>query len=781
MGFIPSLHFRPAKEKLTKEFASDVIDYYYYNYGLKNLLQGKNVNEIEGYATGDYSLTPFKRIFRSLRKQQKEGQNANIPQGQIDNMDTTGIQWTTVPIIPPKLNSAIAIAQKRPLEVTCTCQDPLAIKKKKEDLEFLKARPKMVEVMQPLYDSMNLGEVDMGATKHSSVPFTSLPMDMNIENEDEFRIFASMIYNLAAESSFETALQQFYALKKVDQIKLLEITDHYYYGISAHTCRLDKVTGLPNVDYRYPGEVRTDGGMLPDFSDRTITIVDMSVTPLELMNYFPDEICDEQFLDQIINYSGKKEDWFNGYCACNAKSKQGRGTWDRFKMNLKYVEIKSVDSAMIARKPKSNFQYITNDEKKCVGKIWGQNTYCFYWLENTKYFFGIDRLPFAYRSRGNETYQNFSTNIYRSQAKSAVELSIGENKKAQIADIKLQHTLIMSAPKGKIIDMKYIRNVIEGLAEESDKHTERELIDMGIEQNVHLIDTEGFEGKNTNQFVPVKDLPGGLGSEIEGYYRVILEATSKISQYTGINEQLTGQSANPDGLVGLQKLLINSSINSIRYVDDAITAQYQTLFNIWASYIQTVIKENGAAKKAIINMIGSNKTDIIEGLNDAPLHQIGVKITLGQREEERAVFKAEVMNMRANKILTAADEYYILNTPNPKDAMWLAAVAENRALKRADKARQEQYAANQNIAETQGQNMLQNTQAQTEGKVQEIQASGSVEAELIKLANQLGMSKEQLVGLIKRQLQNDRMTGQTDKSLKTIYAKSNVDKQAALA
>lgn len=779
--FIPSFHFIPAEQKLSREFCSEVVGYYYFNHSLRNLLDGKKVDEIDGYASGNYDLTPFKRIFRSLRKQQIAANNNNIEKRTVDNMDTTGLQWSTVPLIPPKLNAAIHTIQKIPIEVSATCQDPLAVKKRDEDLEFLKNRQKMVETIQPLYDSMNLGEVDMGATKHSSVPFTALPLDLDLNNEDEFRIFANLIYNLAPESAIESVLQQFYDIKKADQVKMLKIKDHLRYGVAVTQLRPDKITGLPNIEYLHPDMVRTDGGVLPDYSDRIATCIDYLVTPLELFNYFPDEICDVDFLEKIINYSGPKGDWDNGYCSCNSVGRQDKNNWNTFKLNLKYFEVKSVDSLMIAQKPKSKYKYFTDDETKCTERVWAQNTYCFYWLVNTKWFFGINRLPYAYRSEGNETFQNFSTNIYRSQEKSAVELSIGENKKAQIADIKLQHTIIMSAPSGKIIDLKYIRNVVEGLTQEADKYTVKELLDMAIEQGIHLIDTDGYEGKNTNQFVPVKELPGGLKEDILGYYKVILEATQNIAKYTSINDQLTGQSINPEGLVGLQKLLINSSINSLRYVNEALTTQYQAIFNIWANYIQEAIKKGGAAKQAIVDMIGKNKVELIEGLNEIPLHRIGIKISLGQREEERAIFKSEIAQMRKDQKINAADEYYILNTPNPRDAMWLVAVAENKFLKRQDKARQEQLAAGQKIAEQQGQNMVQNTQAQTEGKIQQIQASGNVEAELMKLANQLGLNAEQLKGLIKRQLQRERMDGQVDKSVKTIYAKSNAEQQSALA
>lgn len=784
-NFIPYFHFTHQGNKLTPEFCNDTINYYWFNTRLTSLLENKNIEEIDGYSDGNFSLAPFKRMYRSLRKQQTAEGNPNIPKEFYDNLDTTGIQWKAIPLIPPKLNAAIATLQKVYFEVTATCLDPLAQKKKEEDLDYIKNKPKMEAFLKPMYDSMNLGNVDLGPTKHSSIPFTGMPIDLDIEDEQEFRIFAQIIYNLAPETAFETILQQFYEFKKISNIRLLEIRDQYKYGVSVHSTMVDKNTDLPNAEYIHPGMVKTNYSVLPDFSDNIIRTINLRVTPLELFKYFPDEICDEDFLEKIVNFGGTRGDWGTGYCGCNGFTKQDRKNFDTFKMNLIKVEVKSVDGIGIVQKPKSKFKYFTvdtKDESKCVGKLWAQNTYQFYWLQNTKWFFGIDRLGFAYRSKGNETYTSFSSSIYKSQEKSAVELCIGENVKAQMADIKLQHSIIMSSPNGKVIDMKYIRNVIDGLTEEMDKYSEKDLLNMAMEQNIHLIDTEGFENKQMGgQYLPVRDLPGGLKDDIVGYYRVIAEAKQNISQFTGINDQLTGASANPEGLVGLQKLLISQSLNGLYYINEAIVSQYQNLFNVWAYYVQQIIKNGGAGKQAIINLIGHRKVDIIKGLNEIPIHQVGIKITLGMREEERAVFKTEVARMRQTGILNAADEYFILNTTNPKDALWLIAVKEAKWQKKQDQKQQDQLAAMQQMKQQEGQNMLQNTQAQTQGKLQQIGAETEGEAKLMQLGNQLGLSSKQIDNLYKRQLQQERISQQTDKAVKTIYANQNAKQQEQLA
>lgn len=786
MSFIPSFHFKPAEEKLTREWCNEAIQFYYYQNNLIPLLKGKKIDEINGFAYGDFSLAPFKKMFRSLRAQTAASQNQNIPKENLESMDGTGIGWEQLALITPKLNAAIATLQKIPFEVKATCIDPLAQKKKKEDLEFLRNKPEMEDALQEVYDSLNIGSPDMGATKYSSRPYTALPFDLDGTDDEEFMVFANMIYNLAPEAALEIILEKYADVLNLDQIRLLEMWDQYKFGISVDRGYGDKMTGLPNAEYVHPGTMKTDGSLLNDHSDNVVRTQTLVITPLELFRRFPDDICGEDDLEEIVGNTGSKDDWNSGYCFCNrgdttVNTSVTRNDWGRFKMILEYVEVKSVDYAMVGQKKKSGYSYITNDEKKCARKIWGENTYCFYWLKNTKYFFGIDRLGYAHRKKGMEVKQAFSTNIYKSQTKSAVELCIGENKKAQIADIKLQHAVIMSMPPGKVLDLKYIRNVIEGLKEEPNNYTVQQLIDLAMEKNIHIIDTDGFENKqNAGQYLPTRDLPGGLKNELEGYYRVILEANAKIDMITNINAQLTGQSANPEGLVGLQKLLINSSLNGIYYVNVAILKNNESLYNLMAYYVSDAIKKGGSTRSAIENIVGENKVEILEGMDDMSEHEMTVKLALGQREEERAEFKYEVENMRKEKRIDAIGKYYILNTKNPKDAMFLLAMFEKKAQKREDMIRKQQAQDQQALVKQQGENSVANSNAQTQGKIAVEQTKAQGEAQLLQLGGQIGMSKDQINGLIKRQLQKERMEGAENKALRTQSLKSNLDQQQPL-
>lgn len=774
--FIPYFHFDNPADKLKPAWCMKAVDYLYWNQANFNLLQDKKVKEIDGYASGDFDILPYKRMFKSMAK--KLITAPKNPDGTLtefaNNLDTIGIDWERFAIIPSVLNSAVENMMKLPMDISCTAQDALAMKKKKEDIEFLKNKPVIEEDLQDIADQMGIGKVELGTTKNSSTKFSDSPMGLDLNDPDQEDVFSKLFYSLQVETALEKALRQFGNVKNSDMIRRLVVKDHFYYGVAVLRDYKSSMTGLPDLDYIHPGITLTPWSKLPDYSDNTHRIIDYQITVMELFNYFSNEICNVDTLKEIINGEGC------GYCACNKRANVDQKNFNNFKINIKYFEVKSVDWVGVAEKPESKRGVVnfTNDEKECTNKVWGQNTYGFWWLTNTQYCFGIHRLDYSHRTKGKEAFQNFSTHIYKSQAKSAVELCIGENKMAQIAYIKLQHALIKSMPAGKYIDLRFLRSALSGLQQEENKWTQQDLLNLAFEQNIMIGDTEGFDGKNDGQIKPFIEIPGGLRAEVQGYWTTILNSRSNVAYITGINQQLTGQS--PEELIGLQELQINSGLNAINYCNIAIQNQFEGLANNWAFLIQCAIEEGGATKKAIIDFIGIEDTEILEGLDEVPLHDLTIKIDFGQRYKQMQQYQTQLNFLKSQGVITTVDEYLLNAIDNPKEKFQKLYFIEEKWKKEQAKIRQEQFANQQQIVQQQGQNVLQQTQAKGQEEIKKVYATGDRDAKLMQLGSQLGLSSQQMDAIIKRALQKDRNDGQTQKQVTAIREKANVDQQKAL-
>jgi hypothetical protein len=308
------------------------------------------------------------------------------------------------------------------------------------------------------------------------------------------------------------------------------------------------------------------------------------------------------------------------------------------------------------------------------------------------------------------------------------------------------------------------------------------LINLAFEQNVMIGDTQDFDSNPAAaQLKPFVDIAGGLKrDEVEGYMRVIIQANMNIAAFTGINEQLTGQSANPEGLIGMQKLLINSSINALYYVNEAIAHQHQKKFNIWGSVIKLAVENGGKTKKAIINTIGTKKTAIIDGLEQLALHELGIKISISQREEERAKFNERVNRLKQANIITIADEYMLDALENPKDKIAFLAVKEKLYRKKLEATEQQRFAQQQELIAQQGEQVMATKQQEGEIKANLKYVEGDVQAKILQLSSQLGLNAAQFDALIKKALQQDRGQLAIEKSLKTMAAKHNLSNQEAI-
>lgn len=769
-NFVPAFHMVPSEEKLKSEWWDTALAMAWYHGNCSGLLDKKNIAEINGYAEGTYSMRPYRMMFKSQRKAMGEAlKNANNE--YLINQEITPDGFVQTPLINSKLNSARALVGKIPLDVEVKAQDPLAIRKKEEDIQFIIKKPKLEAQLNALADQMGIAPVNLGATQHSAEQYSDSPYGLDLNEPDELSVFDVLLYNLAVESGVQSAIEAFAEIKNLKQIKDLEIRDHFYYGVSSHFPFRSGLTGLPDVEYCFPGDVRCPYSELPDKGDNPYRFFKKKVTVLELLNYATDLCKDDLF--NIMNEP------VTGYCPCNKIDDYKADEFGWKKVSLVLCMIKSIDFVGIAPlNKKSSFTYIVTDPEeaaKCETKIYGQNTYYCWWLENTKHYFGIDKLDFAFRTEGQEAYQTFPLNIYESQKKSAVELSIGENRKAQVADIKMQHAILMSLPTGKYIDLKFLRGALGGLTEEGTQYTMNDLLTLALERNTVIGDTEGFEGKNDGQFKPVIEIPGGLKTEIIGYMNVIADANAKISAYTGINENLIGQKT--EELVRNNEAVINAGLNALQYVQDAIAAQYQKLFTNWANIIRDCIESGGKAKQAIINLIGTKQVNLIDSLEDLPLHSMGVKVSLVQDRNWELRFNAELNKNEINGVIDTIDVYMLEGVKSPKQRFGLLAVKIKQWKKRKERERMQDFAQQQAMIQQQGENQKNAVQAKASGEIQKIYEQGNVNAKMLELAAQLGFQATQLDFLGKKSLQQDRGNDQLTKNVKTLETKAELENQ----
>lgn len=762
---IKSYHYD--QNKLTDEWCRKVADHVYFHGGCTNLLHSKNITEIEQYSTGNIDMRPYMRQFKSInRKVNKLGKaNNGMQETNKQEMDKINNSFIPLSLITVKLNSATHLIHKVPFDISVEALDSLADEKRERDINFLKNRDKIQAIAQDMSDQLSQGDIDVGGTENSSMEFKKIPFDLDLDDPMELKIFKDIVYKLQPEASYETILQLIYDIKKIEGVDLLNVYDTFKYGVQTNITYNTSITGIPQTDYVYPGEVYAPKSNYNDFRDTSERYRKWAPTVSTLFNMFSNDLGQESKLNDMINGDG-------GYCKANGLEPIRNSDWNSTSVELIQFFIISIDEISYMENKNGNKRFVDNNTPGSK-KMYGQNTYTFYWLPKTNYFFSKEKLGWAYRKQGQEAFVNFPLDIYKSQKKSAVENCIGENKKAQIADIKLMFTILKSGPPGKYFDIKYIRKATESLLFEGKTQAEvmMDLIDVMVEDNTMIGDSEGMDGQNEGQFKPFQEIPGGLKSEINGYLSVMQQASANISRYTGINDELAGLSSNPDLLNGARKMNISYGMNAINYAYVARLVQYRNVFEIHSWYVKDAIEKGGIHRKTIESMIGQDRTKKIADIGTIKDHTFFLRVNLGMRQEEQHDLQQSLAIMEQKGQLSRMQRFIIDQTQNLKEASLLLASIEEKIKKKEEEKAQQGFAQAQQLQQQRNEGLQAAEQAKAEGKDKNVYVQGDVASKLMELGNQLNLSEKQMEAVIKQKLQGERLNAGAVKQDRNIQTK----------
>ena len=762
IDYIDQSHFDNPSEKLTDKWMSKMIKNFYYQGGAISLLHGKDIVRIRQFATGNHDMSKLRRLYQKRKKKlpsDMKGVSGDFNSGDVE------LDFEPLGLLVSTLNSAIATITKQSIDVKATAIDTSALKEKRRVKDMLKNRVAIMEDLDGIAAKMGMPVFDIGGIDNG-LDYETMPDGFDPESEEDQAAFLKMFYKFGPEAAVEDLMTSYSGIKDIQLYHELEVRDTFYWGVCSHRTSLNQSTGLPDYIYLNPKDVYVERGcQLPDKSDTPFVYCDQFMTISELFSSFGEEINSEETLQQLINLWTKAT-------GVQLPTYQSREWWQS-RVWITYWEFKSVDCISI-RTVVNRFGQISYDFGK--GKqVWGQNTYCGYWLPGSPVVFNKERLATGERKKGQEYISPFSFHIWESQDKGAAELCIPEVINAQDAYIKLQHCIRKSLPPGRYVDMKYMREAAENLKESGTGLTVERLLELFLVDNFLIGDTEGMTGNEANQ-QPFSNIPGGLGNEADGYWKTIEIAKKNIADLTGVNQQVTGQQSNPEGLVGLQKLLINASINSIHYASIAKKAQLQKMYVSWSSMCIAILKGGGKPKQMLVNLVGPLKADLLEKLDGVILHNYSIIVKVTPREEEKQILQQMAEFALKQNIITGADLYMINELP-PKDAVMYLFVKEKAKLREVRQMEEARNNAMMQAQQQKTQGEMQMKQMDGQIEIQKIQGKGEVDAKLMQLAHTLGISKEQVSGMVKRDLQDRRAISQLQKSMMTIREQANMKAQ----
>lgn len=749
-----------------KDWILRAVEQHYYHGGAESLLAGKDVQEILNYASGKHDMSEFKAMFPDLPKKRSELAGNIIDKRLAVRM---GIDFEPLGILQQPLAAALAVLQKQLTYVSYEAIDATANANRQKDMDIIKNRPLFEKAIQPLKEGMKMPLPPPQPVNNSPTVDISA-LDLNPMKEDELNLWADLFYKLRPETAFEVTIEALMYWNDFGLKTDLCKRDQVYFGVSASRTYISDMTSLPYMDYVAPKNVYCPKSELPDFSDVPFMYEEKRYNVEQLLNVVGQEQIEASFITGIYENYWKMNGYVHSRWTTAPESQKLAG------VPVVYMEFKSFDVLRVERKRTRSgrmhvevvpFAYKQNGKKNDpndeIKHKWPQQTYFAYWIPGTDIILKSGKVLGTFRAKGRESISRFTFQIYKSKEKSDVELCIPLVKDAQRAYIKLQQAIIMAKPKGQYIDMKFLRNAAESLAEDMDLSVES-LLALFAQHNVMIGDTEGMDGQNEGNFKPVMEIGGGMGGEVQEYLAIIQNARSEISKQTGYNDALTGQSPNPDALVGVQKLMLQSSMNSLYYAQKAIRHMTEQTLQSWTPMIQYICKKENRqteARKALENIVGAKKIDVLNDMEDLPVHHFGLRVDDAPDEEAQAELRDLMLMLVRGGGMDFSDYFAVRRVKNYKDAQQLLIIKEK---KRKTEARQAAKEANEAVVaaeQIRAKNKIDVVTVTAQGEIQEEAVKAKSSAELQQMKGQLMLALKQLDERIetrKKEIQGEQQT-----------------------
>jgi len=660
-------------------------------------------NDIKGYATGTQDGTQYKVMF--------------------DPQDRTGkylgLNFDNLPAVIPRFRQKlIADLQKIPVDVQAVAVDPIANNQRGRDKQKLKIQKALDEKLAELskiigYEkpiksgiAKKVLNPSMGTMSGGKDPSTALEnIQFDLEDDYELQIFmdkSSGFYNQDVELVQEIAIDAIFKLNKIENQKQLCIEDAVDYGRAAMQVTCNKFTGMPEIVYNPVETILVPASWQKDFNDVECWARNPLVTMNQLLRLIgdcltPDDVR-EIFNVAVRTYGYRDasgipfQQWTQGGWA-------GRPfTWidfDIVKVPLFYLEFRSPNYDVYEESTtrygdkkvkKKDFYYNPTDESKKRREAWYDCIYKGYYIQGIDRVYDFGKLNNMIREKGSEKMTPYSLIYWRFEDRSAVEKMIPHADNIIVAWLKLQYTLLHSKVSGISWNVDAISDIVLG---DGGTITAVEIAKM-YEQTgstFHHTRDESGTPMMANANAPHMILPNGLDPNLMLYWNTIRNEMQMMSDSVGLNEFTDASTPNPDALVGIQKQAVLNSNDARYYLQYGTKKIIENCATRTSLLIQQILKYNPAAKEQLKNMIGSINVEMIDILDQIPLHQFAIYLENTMSEQEKQEVKQFLLMSYQQGKLDLSDVLQLYFIKNYKLMSKLLALKYNkRAAQQAQQA-----------------------------------------------------------------------------------------------
>jgi len=712
-------------EKKSVEYGTKVakaIEQEWFNQGQG--IQGRyystrdDFHKLKLYARGDQSIKKYKDEFAI---------NGDLSYLNLD--------WKPVPIIPKFVDIVVNGMQDRLYSVRAKGEDTLSTERRTQYVEAIQRDMNAAAMLDAVENQLG---VDVRNVEKQNLP----------SNSEEFDLYMQLNYKQGIEIAEEQAIENIFNINKYEYLKNRVDYDLTVLGIGAMKHSFNNTDGV-KLDYVDPANLVYSYTEDPYFNDVYYFGEVKKVKLNELKKQFP-SLKDEDF-DEIAKKSGSWSTYNLNFDNTNDNADNNVATvlyfnWKTWGNNVYKIKetstgaekaIKKDDEFNPPKDKRTRFQRVAKAEEVLYEGVYvlGQNK-LLKWEKASNMI--------RPNSNANKVLMNYvvcAPRIYKGKINSLVSKMTPYADLIQLTHLKLQQAIQRMTPSGVYLDA-------DGLAEidlgNGTSYNPQEALNMYFQTGSIIGRSLTVEGDPNPGKVPIQELPGGGGNQVQLLIGAYNQYLQMIRDITGLNEARDGSDPDPKALVGVQKMAAANSNVATRHILDSSMFITKKLAECISLRFKDVL-EFHPTKELFINSIGGFSVGSLKELQNLHLHDFGIFLDLEPDEEEKARLENNIQMALTQGSIFLEDAIDIRQVRNIKLANQLLKFRRVKK-QQADAAQSE--AASVAQAEAQGQAQI----GIEEAKANANQIATESKIQIQKSENELDIKKMQYEAQTKKEL-----------------------------
>ena len=740
------------KEKMSKEYGLKVghaieQDWFRRDQGLGRYYQTRDeYHRLRLYARGEQSVRKYKDEFAV---------NGDLSYLNLD--------WKPVGIIPKFVDIVVNGMQDRLFHIKALAQDKAATDKRTKFVEAIQRDLNTQQLLQQI-------ESQLGVNARN-VPEEDLP-----QNTEELDLYMQLNYKQGIEIAIEQAIDNVFMTNKYHEVKRRVDMDLVTLGIGCVKHSFNNTDGI-TVEWVDPADLIWSYTEDPNFGDVYYFGEIRRLKMNELKKQFP-ELTNEKLVE--INKKG------SNWADYNANRYEREDTFDSNTLNILYFNWKTWENDVYKIKEtatgsdkaieKDDTFNPPKDTRSRFKKV-KQTREVIYegaYVLGTEILLKWEKAQNMVRpnSNANKVLMNYvvsAPRLYKGRINSLVNKITPYADLIQLTHLKLQQVIQRMTPSGVYLDA-------DGLAEidlgNGTNYNPQEALNMYFQTGSIIGRSLTTEGEINPGKIPIQELPGGGGQQIELLIGAYNQYLSMIRDITGLNEARDGSDPDPYSLVGVQKLAAANSNTATRHILHASMSITSTLAEAVCLRFQDVL-EFHPTKEAFIGSIGRFSVGSLQELNGLHMHDFGIFLDLEPDEDEKQLVEQNIQAALAKESIHLEDAIDIREIKNAKLANQL--LKYRRVRKQQD---DQAFAIEQQQAQAKAQADAQATVEQAKAQSQQVVTKMKIDEETAKSGlneKYLQVEKEVKKELMQYEFELNVKLKQMEMNFQKDIAKNNKD------